>query len=173
MADEPQDLPVEGLPVATDPPPGGVSDVAALQRERDELQDRLLRKSAEFENYRKRVERERREQADRAVVELLSDLLVVVDDFDRALAAAITNDDTATYRQGVALIHAKLQDLLRRKGVHPIEVLGADFDPNVHEAVMQEPSPGHREGEVVAELQKGYRLGDRLLRPAKVKVATA
>jgi molecular chaperone GrpE len=147
-------------------------DAAALQRERDDYYDRWLRKSAEFENYRRRIDRERREQADKAVVDLLQELLLVVDDFDRALE--IERDDTDNpYRKGVELIRTKLHDLLRKHGVKPIEALGADFDPNVHQAVMHESSPDHREGEVIGELRKGYMIGDRLLRPAMVKVAKA
>lgn len=141
------------------------------ERERDDFKDRWLRKSAEFDNYRKRVERERREQADQAVVDLLQELLLVVDDFDRALT--VGGDEGGAYRKGVELIHGKLHDLLRKQGVKAMDVLGADFDPNVHMAVMHEESPAHREGEVIGELQKGYRLHDRLLRPAMVKVAKA
>ena len=142
------------------------------KRERDDIYDRLLRKTAEFDNYRKRVERERREQADQSVVDLLQELLLVVDDFDRALTVE-AGEEAAAYRKGVELIHAKLHDLLRKQGVRPIEALGADFDPNVHQAVMHESSPEHREGEVIGELRRGYMLGDRLLRPAMVKVAKA
>jgi molecular chaperone GrpE len=144
--------------------------VSDLQRERDDYHDRWLRKAAEFENYRKRVDRQRREQADETVVDLLQDLLLVVDDFD--LALTVTSDDSASaYRKGVELIHAKLQDLLRKYGVRPIDALGADFDPNIHQAVIHEVSPDHREGEVIGELRRGYVIGDRLLRPAMVKVA--
>ncbi|MCU1383678.1 MAG: grpE 2 [Acidobacteria bacterium] len=142
-----------------------------MQRERDDYKDRWLRKSAEFDNYRKRIERERREQADQAVVDLLQELLLVVDDFDRALT--VSGDEGGAYRKGVELIHAKLHDMLRKQGVQAMDVLGTDFDPNVHMAVMHEESPEHREGEVIGELQKGYMLHDRLLRPAMVKVAKA
>jgi molecular chaperone GrpE len=155
-------------PVAT--PEAG--DVAAdLQRERDDYKDRWLRKSAEFDNYRKRIERERREHADQAIVDILQELLLVVDDFDRALT--VSGDEGGAYRKGVELIHAKLHDMLRKQGVTPMEVVGSDFDPNIHMAVMHEESPDHREGEVIGELQKGYMLHDRLLRPAMVKVAKA
>jgi molecular chaperone GrpE len=150
----------------------GPSDLETLRRERDENYDRLLRKTAEFDNYRKRVERERREQADRAVVDLLQELLLVVDDFDRALSTE-PGDDATPYRKGVELIHAKLHDVLRKQGVKPIDALGTDFDPNLHEAVLHEPAAGHRDNEVVGELRKGYTLNDRLLRPAMVKVAKA
>ena len=147
------------------------SEPSQAERERDDFKDRWLRKSAEFDNYRKRVERERREQADQSVVDLLQELLLVVDDFDRALT--VGGDEGGAYRKGVELIHGKLHDLLRKQGVKAMDVVGTDFDPNVHMAVMHEESPEHREGEVIGELQKGYLLNDRLLRPAMVKVAKA
>jgi len=146
--------------------------LADVQRERDDYYDRLLRKTAEFDNYRRRVERERREQADESVLSLLRELLAVVDDFDIALNVE-AGEGAAAYRRGVELIHGKLHDLLAKYGVRPIEAVGADFDPNVHQAVMHESSPDHREGEVIAELRKGYMIGDRLLRPSMVKVAKA
>ena len=166
---EPADMEQDGgvPPEQTEPP-----ELAALRRERDDYYDRLLRKTAEFENYRKRVERERREQADQAVVDLLLELLPVVDDFDRALIVE-EGAGASAYRKGIELIHAKLNDLLRKRGVRPIEALGAHFDPNLHQAVMDEVSPAHREGEVIGELRRGYMIGDRLLRPAMVKVAKA
>ena len=166
MADEP----VTDEPDA--PAPSDASELADLQRERDDYKDRWLRKGAEFDNYRKRIERERREQADQSVVDLLEELLLVVDDFDRALTVDPGKGGNA-YRKGVELIHGKLHDLLRKQGLKPIDVLGADFDPNVHQAVVHEESPEHREGEVIGELRKGYMLNDRLLRPAMVKVAKA
>jgi molecular chaperone GrpE len=147
-------------------------DIAALKRERDDLYDRLLRKTAEFDNYRKRIDRERRQQADETVAHLLLELLLIVDDFERALAAEAP-DEAGPYKKGVELIHAKIHDLLSRHGVRPIEALGAGFDPNVHQAVTYEASPEHRDGEVIGELRRGYMLGDRLLRPAMVKVAKA
>jgi molecular chaperone GrpE len=165
------DEPVTDGPETTVAAPEG-SDAADLQRERDDFKDRWLRKTAEFDNYRKRVERERREQADQSVVDLLQELLLVVDDFDRALTVDAGEGGNA-YRKGVELIHGKLHDLLRKQGVKAMDVLGSDFDPNIHMAVMHEESPEHREGEVIGELQKGYMLHDRLLRPAMVKVAKA
>ena len=146
--------------------------IAELRREADDYRDRWLRKTAEFDNYRKRLERERREHADQAIVDLLESLLIVVDDFDRALTVE-AGPEAEAYRKGVELIHAKFHDLLKRRGVTPIDALGADFDPNFHQAVMHESSPDHRDGEVIGELRKGYMLGDRLLRPAMVKVAKA
>ncbi len=156
-------------PETTESAPSGLDIV---KRERDEYYDRLLRKTAEFDNYRKRVERERRAQADQAVTDLLQELLLVVDDFDRALTVD-ADDSPASYRKGVELIHAKLHDLLRKQGLRPIEAIGAEFDPNLHQAVAHEASPGHRDGEVIGEMRRGYMIGDRLLRPAMVKVAKA
>jgi molecular chaperone GrpE len=148
------------------------TELADLKKERDDLFDRLLRKTAEFDNYRKRIDRERRELADQGLIDLLLDLLLVVDDFELALAAD-AGEGSAAYRKGVEIIHTKLLDLLRRRGVAPVESLGKDFDPNVHQAVVHEASPGHREGEVIGELRRGYTIGDKLLRPAMVKVAKA
>jgi len=151
---------------------GSAPDVETLQRERDEYYDRLLRKTAEFDNFRKRIERERREQTDQTIVSLLLEFLSVVDDFERALAAEAI-ESAAGYRKGVELIHVKLHDMLRKQNVRPIQALGADFDPKLHQAVVHESSPAHREGEIIGELQRGYMIGDRLLRPAMVKVAKA
>ena len=143
-----------------------------LRREKDALQDRLLRTAAEFDNYRKRIERERGDFAAYAAAEVLTELLPIVDNFERALGAPAGADADA-FRKGVELIHKQMLDLLRKRGVKPIEALGSDFDPNFHQAVIHESSGEHREGEVISELQRGYMLGDRLLRPAMVKVAKA
>jgi molecular chaperone GrpE len=148
------------------------AEVAGLRRERDEMYDRLLRKSAEFDNFRKRIEKERRELSEWAAAEVLSDVLNVLDDFDRALAVDAPAEAQG-YRAGVELIHRQLGELLRKRGVTPLETLGSDFDPHLHQAVAYEESPGAREGEIIGELRKGYRLGDRLLRPALVRVAKA
>jgi molecular chaperone GrpE len=176
MADKHVPEPADAAPVTADPSDVQeavvVDPLEDLRRERDDFQDRWLRKSAEFDNYRKRVERERREQADQAVVSLMHDLLLVIDDFDRALTVA-SGPEAEAYRRGVELIHQKLTDLMKKRGVHTFQSVGTDFDPNRHQAVVQESSPEHREGEVIEELQKGYMLGERLLRPAMVKVAKA
>jgi len=168
MTNEPleeQDTPAPGPEDTAD-----VVDVDALKSERDALQDRLLRTAAEFDNYRKRIDRERREQAESASTSLLTEILPVVDNLERALQAPAT-PELASYRAGVELIHRQLVDLLRKRGVTPIEALGVDFDPRVHQAVSQETSDAHRDGEVMEEMQRGYMLGERLLRPAMVKVA--
>jgi molecular chaperone GrpE len=148
------------------------TELEALLRERDDLLDRLLRKTAEFDNFRKRVDKERREQAEWAAADILGDVLNVLDDFDLALTAEAP-PEVQSYRAGFELIQRQLGDMLRKRGVTPLETLGEDFDPHLHQAVAYEESPGAREGEVIGELRRGYRLGERLLRPALVRVAKA
>ena len=148
-------------------------DLSRAVEEREQLRDRLLRTTAEFDNFRKRVDRDRREMADRAAESLLLDLLPVVDDLERALAVEATGEGTDAYRRGVELIHKQLSELLARRGVKVLDALGADFDPHLHQAVASEPADGRRDGEVVDVLRTGYLLNDRLLRPAMVKVAQA
>ena len=150
--------------------PDGSPD--AVQRERDELYDRLLRKTAEFDNFRKRVDRDRKEMIDWAAADVLADVINIADDFDRALAAPAP-PEAMPYKAGLELIQKQLADMLKKRGVTTIDALGADFDPHHHQAVAYEEVPGAREGEVVGVLAKGYKLGDRLLRPAMVKVAKA
>jgi molecular chaperone GrpE len=150
----------------------GQDEIEKVRRERDSFYDRLLRQAAEFENYRKRVERERRDQAEYAAADVLRSLLPLVDGMERALAAPAP-PGAEPYRKGVEIIHRQMLDLLGRHGVTPVEAVGSRFDPHLHEAVIHEISPDHGDDEVIEELQRGYRLGDRLLRPAMVKVAKA
>jgi molecular chaperone GrpE len=171
MEDERNDA--AGQTSATAPPDQGDTslDVSELKQQRDEFYDRLLRKTAEFDNYRKRVDRERLQLSEAAAADLLTELLPLVDDLDRALRADAGGDAAAAIRKGVELIYKQLLELLRKRGVKPLEALGADFDPHFHQAVAHEPAEGRREGEVIEEFRRGYMLGDRLLRPAMVKVA--
>ena len=156
---------------ATDPAPALADEIVELRKERDSLHDRLLRQAAEFDNYRKRIDRERKETAQYAAVEFLQDLLPIIDDFERALQTDAPGAES--YRQGLEIIHRALMDMLRKRGVTPIEAVGTKFDPQVHQAVSYEEDPERRDGEVTEEFRRGYRLGDRLLRPAMVKVAKA
>jgi molecular chaperone GrpE len=149
----------------------GGSEQTDLERQRDEYKDLLLRKSAEFDNFRKRTDRERQTLSDTLAADVLQELLPLVDDLERALEAVARPETADAYRRGVELIHKQLLDLLRRRGVRPIEAVGTRFDPNVHEAVSHEVVPGHSEGDVVGEFRRGYMIGDRLLRPAMVRVA--
>ncbi len=164
----------ESAGAATEPQPepdAAESPVEAMRREKDALQDQLLRTAAEFDNYRKRVDRDRRDQADAATASALTGLLPIIDDLERALKAP--GEDIESFRKGIELIHQQMIELLRKRGVNPIEAVGADFDPRYHQAVVHEASPEHREGEVIEEFARGYMLGNRLLRPAMVKVAKA
>jgi molecular chaperone GrpE len=149
------------------------TDVETLTRQRDEYYDLLLRKTAEFDNYRRRVERERRELADYTTGELAKELLPIIDDFERALAAERGSSSVDALEQGVELIHRRFLEFLGKRGIVAVTPLGEDFDPHQHEAVMRVPAEGHRDGEIVEVYSPGYKLGDRLLRPAMVKVATA
>jgi len=142
-----------------------------LQRQRDDFYDRLLRKTAEFDNYRKRTERDRQAVTEAAAANIIQELLPLVDDLERALKVEATSEGAEAYRRGVELIHKQLSEILRKRGVRPIEAVGADFDPHYHQAVSYEPAEGRREGEVIEEFRRGYMLGDRLLRPSMVKVA--
>lgn len=159
------------------PEAGGETDAAAapdvpeLQKQRDQYYDMLLRKSAEFDNYRKRTERERQTLGDAAAAGIVEELLPLVDDLERALEADTGSDATEAYRRGVELIHKQLLDIIRKRGVRAIEALGADFDPHYHQAVSHEPAEGRRDNEILEEFRRGYMLGDKLLRPAMVKVA--
>jgi molecular chaperone GrpE len=146
-------------------------DVDELQRQRDDYYERLLRKTAEFDNYRKRLERERQNTSEAMAAELVRDLLPLVDDLERALKADTGSEGAEAYRRGVELIHRQLLETLKKRGVRPLEVLGEDFDPHFHQAVSYEHAPGKREGEIIDEFGRGYMLGNRLIRPAMVKVA--
>ncbi len=146
-------------------------DPSELQRQRDEYYDRLLRKTAEFDNYRKRTERDRQAVTEAAAASILTELLPLMDDLERALKAEAGGEGAEAYRRGVELIHKQLSEILRKRGVRAIDAVGADFDPHYHQAVVHEPAEGRREGEVIEEFRRGYMLGDRLLRPSMVKVA--
>ena len=159
---------------------GAAEDTAAvenpLQQERDELQDRLLRSVAEFDNYRKRTDRERRELSDFITTDVLREMLPALDDLERALATPANlanNAEFAAFHQGVTLIHRQWLEALRRRGVEPLDVVGKPFDPEWHEAVAHDPADGRADGEITAEVRRGYRIGSKLLRPAMVKVAKA
>ncbi|HUZ14627.1 MAG TPA: nucleotide exchange factor GrpE [Gaiellaceae bacterium] len=144
---------------------------AALSQapETQEADDRLLRLAADFENYKKRVAREREEYVALANARLLTELLPVIDDLERALAAAEQHEE-AQLEEGVRLVHRSLAALLERHGVTAIETEGK-FDPHVHEALLARPSDDAESGSVLEVMQKGYKLGDRVVRPARVIVA--
>lgn len=145
-------------------------DVQALLAERDELKDQLLRTRAEFDNYRKRVARDAEANRRRAAESLLRDLLPVVDNLELALQHA--EEAPGPLADGIHLVARQFHEVLRRAGVEPIPAMGESFDPNVHEAVMQAPSAEAAPNSVTQEFQRGYRLGEYVLRPSKVVVST-
>jgi molecular chaperone GrpE len=161
MAEEPQ---VTEEAQAEEESPG----IGALQAERDELFDRLQRLAAEFDNYRKRNAREQAATIERANERLVKELLPILDDLGRALEAAAEHEE-AKLEEGVRLTHRALADLLQKEGLAEIETDGK-FDPHVHEALLSQPSD-QEEGSVIEVVQKGYKLGDKVLRPARVVVA--
>ena len=152
------------------------AELKRLQTALAESQDALVRRQADFENYRKRVERERTETYNRVVAEAARKLLPVMDNLTRALDAerSVESGESEEFRHflhGVRLISKQLSEVLESFGVQPIAAVGERFDPHIHEAVVTEPSDEHEPDTVVEELARGYRIGDRLLRPAMVKVA--
>jgi len=143
-------------------------EVARLRQEIADLRDRSMRTLADFDNFRKRSERERQELRRYALLEPMRELLTVADNLDLALSAQGSADDL---KRGVELIHRQMQELMRRFGVTEIAAVGQPFDPTLHEAVSREESADVKAPTVAAELRRGYRMHDRLLRPAMVKVA--
>lgn len=144
--------------------------VQKLQAEKQDLMNTLVRRQADFENYRKRVEKERHADRHRGLEAFIEQLLPVLDAFDRALAG---DDDSASaeYRKGFELIRRQLWDALSKQGLKRIEAAGQEFDPHLHHAIGRVETPEHAHGKVVDELQPGYLFHDRVLRPAMVRVA--
>lgn len=149
---------------------GDEGELARLRAELLDLTSRLMRAQADFENYRKRVAREREELALYANQKLLLGILPVLDNLERALAVPPAPGDEKL-RQGVELTARSFREILAREGLEPIEAVGQAFDPNRHEAVTTIESEEHEDGTVVMEFQKGYRLGDRVIRPSMVQVS--
>ena len=155
------------------PEPTDAEKLASFEAKCRELQDQYLRKAADFDNYRKRMIREKQEAIDYANTNLISDLLQILDDFDRAIEAGkkAGEENAAAFMQGVVMIRNSLSSLLELKyGLQYYEVQGKAFNPDIHEAVATNPSAEVTEPTVGAELQKGYKLKERILRPAKVMV---
>jgi molecular chaperone GrpE len=147
--------------------------IATLEKESGELRDRMLRIAAEFDNYKKRVRREQSDNESKAREAVLKDMLEVADNLERAAAAVEGAPDIKALQQGVALVLRQFQSKLERYDVKPLETKGQPFDPRLHDAISQVPSADAPPGSVLNEVQKGYKIGDRLLRPAMVVVAVA
>jgi molecular chaperone GrpE len=146
----------------------GDSEIEKLRAERDSLVDRLARMQAEFDNARKRVAKEQQDFRDYALVDTIKSIIPVLDSFDRALQ---TYPAKSEFHSGMELIHKQLVDALSKLGVKPISAKGEQFDPRYHEAIEMVDTEDADDQKVLEELQRGYRLKDRLLRPAMVKVA--
>lgn len=146
-------------------------EVETYKTKVDECEDKLLRLAAEYDNYRKRTVREFGELVKSANEDLISQLIPVVDNFERALTAAKTSGDFDSFHKGVEMIYQQLKDLLEKQGVSVIEAINEPFDPNRHEAVMVVEKEEVPPETVVEEVERGYMLNDRVLRPSKVAVS--
>jgi molecular chaperone GrpE len=146
-------------------------ELAAARAKADEYLDGWQRSRAEFANYKKRVERDQAQAHQNAAGSILKRYLAVVDDMERALKNRPKDGEGAVWAEGIELIYRKMLSILESEGVQPMQAQGEMFDPNLHEAVMMEDSDQHESGQVTEVLQQGYMLGDRVLRPAMVRVA--
>ena len=151
-------------PVADD------SEVEALKEQVAQLNDRYLRQAAEFDNFRRRTAKERLELIQTAGRDVIADLLDVLDDSERAQKQLETTDDINQVREGVNLVFNKLKNTLAAKGLKPMEVIGTEFNPDLHDAITEIEAGDEMKGKIVAEVQKGYYLGEKIIRHAKVVV---
>ena len=155
---------------ARGPEPAPSAEIEELQKQRDEYLDQLQRSRAEFANYQKRAKQQAEAEKLYAVGDLARDLLEAIDNLERA-TDALRSSTSEGISSGLEMVQKQLLGILAKHGVEPIAALGKPFDPNQHEAIAQKPDAEHPEGTVVAELSKGYRIHDRVLRPSKVAVS--
>jgi molecular chaperone GrpE len=163
--------PLSAPPAETAEPSALNAELADLRAKADEYLDGWQRARAEFANYKKRIEREQEEARGRAAAALLAKILPIEDDLRRAVRERPEPEGLSHWADGIGLIQRKLEALLETEGVEVIPAEGVAFDPALHEAVTYEPSNDHQEGEIIEVIQQGYRLGERVLRPARVRVA--
>lgn len=147
--------------------------VAAIEAERDELRERLLRSQAELENFRKRSQKELDQERQYRSLPVVRDVLPALDNMQRALQVAKTSKDVDQLLQGLQMVATQLQEALTRHAVVPIEAVGKPFDPNLHEAIQQAPSKDHPPMTVLHEVERGYQMYERVVRPTKVIVSVA
>lgn len=147
------------------------SEIFKLQAELEEHQQRLLRTQADFDNFRRRTQKEKEDLAKYASSILITELLPVIDNFERALSSGTENGEDSSYVKGVEMIFRQLEGVLKAEGLEEMQSVGQPFNPEYHQAIMQVESDEYEEGIVVEEVQKGYKLKDRVLRPAMVKVS--
>lgn len=143
---------------------------AAWQQKAEEAEDKYLRLRAEFDNYRRRIQKENETLQKYRAQNVVTGILPALDNFERALNIETTNDESASLLKGMQMVHSSLLEALKAEGVEIIESTGQQFDPNLHQAVMQVSEEGYETNTVIEELQKGYKLKDRVIRPSMVKV---
>ncbi|MEC0091840.1 nucleotide exchange factor GrpE [Paenibacillus macquariensis] len=146
-------------------------ELERLQALADENQQRVLRTQADFDNYRKRTQKEKEEFAKYASTKLITELLPIVDNFDRAFSTVVEDNLNESFSKGMNMIYRQLEGVLQAEGLVPMDSVGQPFNPEFHQAIMQVESEEYPEGTVVEEIQKGYMLKDKVLRPAMVKVS--
>jgi molecular chaperone GrpE len=146
-----------------------IAKIERINKENEQLREETLRKMAEMENHRKRLEREKTEFYQYALSEFIRELLIILDNFERALESKDQGSEKS-FREGIEMIHKQYTDLIMKQGVNPIEIKDNKFDPHIHQAFITEESENVQEPEIKEELQKGYTLHNRLLRPSLVKV---
>ncbi|MCP4360772.1 MAG: nucleotide exchange factor GrpE [Chloroflexi bacterium] len=166
-----QDSEVEEETAAAEEPPSIEEQLAAAQAEAADYKDRWLRGQAEFANARKRMDRQRIELYANATADVMKKLLPAVDDFDRAMENLPEEISQNSWLEGIQLVQKKLTGILESTNAIVIEAVGQPFDPNLHEAISQEPSDEYESGIVCREILKGYKIGDRVIRPSLVSVA--
>lgn len=147
------------------------AELERVQAHADDQTQRLLRAQADFDNFRRRTQKEKEELAKYASAQLITELIPVIDNFERAMATKPENPELESFSKGVDMIFRQLSDVLKNTGLTPMEAVGQPFNPEFHQAVMQVESDEYEEGIVVEELQKGYVLKDKVIRPAMVKVS--
>ncbi|MEI7028071.1 nucleotide exchange factor GrpE [Paenibacillus sp. y28] len=169
---EPADTEAEAAGASAEADTAANVQIAALQQQLEESQQRALRAQADFDNFRRRSRQEKEEFAKYASLKLIEQLVPVIDNFDRALLAAKANSDYDALIKGVDMIYRQFDQVLSAEGLVPIDAVGQPFNPEFHQAIMQVQSEEHEEGIVVEEVQKGYMLKDKVIRPAMVKVSS-
>ena len=172
MSVESNEIPVENpveTPVEeTAAPDQATAEIAQLRGERDDLKELLLRRQAEFDNFRKRTERERSEYVQYAAMDTVKELLPVLDDFERALKVECNSPE---YVKGIEMIYNRMAESLKKQGLEPVDAIGKPFDPHLHQAIERVETTDAPDNTVIGEFQRGYNFKGKLLRPAMVRVA--
>lgn len=147
------------------------AELDELRKAAEDSQQRLLRAQADFDNFRRRTRQEKEEFAKYASLKLIEQMLPVIDNFDRALVSSRETQDFEALTKGIEMVYRQLEQVMTQEGLTPIEAVGQPFNPEFHQAIMQVESDEHEEGIVVEEVQKGYMLKDKVIRPSMVKVS--